>query len=637
MNPNPSPNSPNSRIELYTHERMVNWLGPMQLLRTGLRSAVAVTLGAFADPREVQAALKPVATNPPVEVPADAEGGVWVDYLADTGDGWDSTYSMALCVSQDVRLREPALTLPRGRVLLLGGDQVYPTPADGGYRTRFLDPFRAASPAPVPANLPKDPDETVSVPDPRVIMAIPGNHDWYDGLRGFTQLFCNGKPVGDWETRQHTSYYALRLPGGWWVWGLDLQLESAIDRPQLEYFEQMKKLLQPSDRVVICTPEPSWVDEAERVAREKQKTLPSIETQTPRFRSLRDVEQLLGDKLAVVLAGDSHHYARYEPQAGTVAPQRITCGGGGAFLNGTHQLPDPPKPIAVAGVRQHYALKGVYPDKRTSERLRNRAWRLPTRNFSFCGVLAVLYLLFVWMVQSASKVPHPARGSLSLMEKLAQLEATWGHVGEAWHQLFWAMAHSPSSVVFALAIVAGCAALSASGVKRGTRLAFMVGAMHGLMHLGLAVGLLWLMGRVNLTYLGLGADDLHQVALFGLETLLLGGGFGGLLFGIWMVLTNALWGLHSEEVLSSQRIADHKCFLRMHFTPAGLTIYPLKLDKICRRWSLGHDVQQLARVKRTWRLRVAAGAAGPRFVSAEGQASPPESLQLIEPPIVIPR
>ncbi|CAM3768224.1 preprotein translocase subunit YajC [Paracidovorax anthurii] len=634
MKPNASPHS---RIEFYTHERMVNWLGPLQLLQTGLRTAVAVTLGAFADPREVQAALKPSSTNPPVDVPADAEGGVWVDYLADTGDGWDSTYSMALCVSQDVRLREPDLTLPRGRVLLLGGDQVYPTPARNGYRTRFLDPFRAASPAPVPTDPPKDPDEPVAVADPRVIVATPGNHDWYDGLRGFAQLFCNGKPVGDWQTRQRTSYYALRLPGGWWVWGLDLQLESAIDRPQREYFEQMKLLLQPGDRVVVCTPEPSWVDEAERVAREDQKTLPSIETQTPRFRSLRDIEQLLGAHLAAVLAGDSHHYARYAPQAGTAGPQRITCGGGGAFLHGTHQLPDPPKPIAVAGVRQHYALKGVYPDKRTSERLRNRAWRLPTRNLSFCGVLAVLYLLFVWMVQSASKVPHPARGSLSLMEKLAQLEATWGHVGEAWHQLFWAMAHSPSSVVFALAIIASCAALSASGVKRGTQLAFAAGALHGLLHLGLAVGLLWLMGRVNLTHLGWSADDLRQVALFGLETLLLGGGFGGLLFGIWMVLANALWGLHGEEVLSSQCIADHKCFLRMHFTPAGLTIYPLKLDKVCRRWSMGHGVQQLARVKRTWRLRVAAGAVGPRFVPAAGQASPVASLQLIEPPITIPR
>lgn len=629
--------SSNTRIELYTQESMVNWLGPLQLLRTGLRAAVATTLGAYADPREVQAALKPMVANPPIEVAADADGGVWVDYLADTGDGWDSTYSMALCASHDVKLRDQDVTLPRGRVLLLGGDQVYPTPSHGSYRTRFLDPFRAASPAPVPANPAKDPEEPVAVSDPRLIMATPGNHDWYDGLRAFSQLFCNGKPIGNWQTRQHTSYYALKLSVGWWVWGLDLQLESTIDQPQRDYFEQMKTLLQPGDRVIVCTPEPSWVDEAERVAREQQNTLPSIETQAPRFRSLRDIEQLLGTHLALVLAGDSHHYARYEPKGGSAAPQRITCGGGGAYLHGTHQLPNAPKPITVAGVRQHYTLKGVYPDKTTSQRLRNRAWRLPTRNFSFCGVLAVLYLLLVWMVQSASKVPHPARGNHSLMEKLSELEFTWVNVGEAWHQLFWAIAHSPSSVVFALALIAGCGALSAAGVKRVSRLAFLAGAVHGLLHLGLAVGLLWLMGRVNIAHMGWGVDDLQQVALFGLETLLLGGSLGGLLFGVWMVLANALWGLHGEEVMSSQRIADHKCFLRMHFAPDGLTIYPLKLDKVCRRWSLGRGVQQLTRVQQSWRLRAVAGATGPRFVSARGQPSPVESLQLIEPPIVIPR
>lgn len=412
------------------------------------------------------------------------------------------------------------------------------------------------------------------VPNAPLILATPGNHDWYDGLRGFTEVFCDGNPVGDWQTRQRTGYYALQLPGGWWVWGLDLQLESAIDRSQREYFKQMKLLLQPDDRVVVCTPEPSWVDESERLERMTRETLPSIETVTPRFRSLSQIEQLLGDHLALVLAGDSHHYARYAPKPGTSAPQRITCGGGGAFLHSTHQLPDPPKPISVAGVRQHYKLEGTYPDKQTSERLRNRAWLLPTRNISFCGVLAVLYLLFAWVVQSASKVPHPARGNQSLMEVLALLEPSWSNVGIAWHQLFWAMAHSPSSVVFALTIIVSCAALSASGVKRGAQLAFAAGAVHGFFHLGLAVGLLWLMGRVNLEYLHWGADELPQVALFVIETLLLGGALGGLLFGTWMVLTNALWGLHSEEVMSSQSIADHKCFLRMHFTPSSLTIYP---------------------------------------------------------------
>jgi hypothetical protein len=628
------PTSARSRIELYTQEPMVNWLGPLQLLRTALRTAIATTMGAFADPREVQAALKPAEHNPPIEIGADSDGGVWIDYLADTGDGWDSTYSIAMCVSQPARLVGQA-ELPPGRVLLLGGDQVYPTPAQGGYRTHFLDPFRAAFPAPVLEGARGNPEQSVPVKDAPLIVATPGNHDWYDGLRGFSELFCNCKPVGAWRTQQRTSYYALKVAQGWWIWGLDLQLESAVDRPQRSYFEQMLLKLGPGDRVVVCTPEPSWVEEAERVERENRKALPSLEIRTPRFRSLSEIEELLGPRLALVLAGDSHHYARYAPAPGEAGPQRITCGGGGAFLHGTHQLPDPPRPITVAGKRQQYCLATAYPDKKTSRRLRNRAVLLPTRNLSFCCVLAALYLLFVWVAESASKGRPSAPGDASLMARLSTIELSWDHIGEALHDLLIVSIHSPSTVVLALAIVAGCGALSRAGINRGGRLAFLAGAVHGALHVLLALGLLWFMGRVNIAWLGMKVDDVQQVTLFILGMLLLGGVLGGLLFGLWMVLTNTAWGLHGQEVFSSQRIDDYKCFLRMRFESGGLTIYPLKLERVCRHWSLGKGVQALAHVKRTWRLRATDQARGPRFVPAAGEEAPADRLQLIEQPIFI--
>lgn len=71
---------------------------------------------------------------------------------------------------------------------------------------------------------------------------------------------------------------------------------------------------------------------------------------------------------------------------------------------------------------------------------------------------------------------------------------------------------------------------------------------------------------------------------------------GGLLFGVWMVATNAAWGLHGEEVFSSQRIADFKCFLRMRFEADRLTIYPLKIDKVCTRWKVGPGIKTQRRV-----------------------------------------
>jgi hypothetical protein len=620
-------------VELYTQESMVNWLSPLQLPFTAIRVAVATAMGAFADQRMVQAALTTLNPNPPIPVPGDEHGGVWVDFLADTGDGWDSSYSMALCVSHEVTLREQGVTLPRAKVLLLGGDQVYPTPAHDGYRTRFVDPFRAAFPAPVQPVRPLYSDETIKLPDAPWMVATPGNHDWYDGLRGFARLFCSGKPVGGWETHQRAGYYALQLPGGWWIWGLDLQLESEIDRPQREYFQQMVAKLQPGDRVVLCAPEPSWVDEMERVRRGERRAVPSIETKTPRFRSLSEIEGLLGDRLAVVLAGNSHHYAHYVPRKGTAGPHRITCGGGGAFLHGTHLLPDPPRPIVVGPAKQCYELKSAYPEKTTSRQLRNRAWQLPARNLSFCALLAILYLLFVWIVQSASIVSVSGRDHRSFVEMLADLEVTFGNIGEVYHELSLVMAHSPASVVFAVTIVIACAALSTRNVKRAVGLACLVGALHGLLHLGLAVALIWLITRLNIH--GFGADNPPHMLLFLFEAMLLGGGLGGLLFGVWMVLGNALWHLHPEEVFSSQRIADYKCFLRMRFEGEQLTIYPLKLEKVCRQWRLGEGVKRLARVNRSWRVRAQAGATGPRFLPADGHMSPPEAVQMIEEKAIV--
>lgn len=629
------PPKPNSRVELYTQEPMVNWLGPVQLLQTGLRAAVATTLGAFADPREVQAALHPEAANPPIPVDTTADGSVWIDYVADTGDGWNATYSVAWCISRNATVCNQ--TLPPAQVLLLGGDQVYPTPAGGGYRTRFMDPFRSAFPAPVPPNRAGGDDKPVIEQGAPLMLATPGNHDWYDGLRAFAQLFCNQKPIGRWRTQQRTSYFVLKLPNGWWIWGLDLQLESAIDRPQRQYFEAMAAHLQPGDRVVLCAPEPSWVDESERVERENKLSLAAIETQTPRFRSLKEIEELLGRRLAVVVAGDSHHYARYVPPAGAVAaPQRITCGGGGAFLLGTHQLPQSLR-FFVGGAEQRHELRCAYPDAPASKLLRNRAWRLPTRNLSFCALLATLYLLFAWLLQSASKVPHVALDSLTLMESLAKLPLSLGNVTQMLPRLFAVMAHSPSSVVFAAAIVLGAGAFTRTGTKRAARAAFAAGMLHGLMHLVLAIALLWSMGRINLFELGrwFGGDQLSvdaplQVALFFTETLLFGGLLGGLLFGVWMVATNAAWGLHGEEVFSSQRIADCKCFLRMRFDADRLTIYPLKIDRVCTRWKVGPGIETLRRVGRSWRLRVFTGS-GPRFVPAAGELG----AALIEPPIHI--
>lgn len=50
---------------------------------------------------------------------------LWFDFVADTGDGGNSSYSVARLLAQPsicVRCSDSELTLPRGNLLIIGGD-----------------------------------------------------------------------------------------------------------------------------------------------------------------------------------------------------------------------------------------------------------------------------------------------------------------------------------------------------------------------------------------------------------------------------------------------------------------------------------------------------------------------------------
>jgi len=136
---------------------MVGWYNPGQLIQTGIRVAISTIFGQNADYRATEAMALSAADS------ASGQGGgiedthsiydysagdeLWMDYVADTGDGWDSTYAIAYHIGQP-QLKVDGLDgpLPRGRVLILGGDEVYPTASRETYRQRLLDPFECALP-----------------------------------------------------------------------------------------------------------------------------------------------------------------------------------------------------------------------------------------------------------------------------------------------------------------------------------------------------------------------------------------------------------------------------------------------------------------------------------------------------------
>jgi hypothetical protein len=543
---------------------MVGWFDPGQLLDTGLQTLFSLVVGERSDRRIVQALA---ARRPDVfdytHHYVDTERGpraahdrvrdeLWLDYVCDTGDGWNSTYAVAYAAAQPALALADGEALPRADVLVFGGDQVYPTASREEYQRRLVAPFDAAF-------------GDAATPAAPHVFAVPGNHDWYDGLSAFSRLFCSdigGRWFAGWRTRQRRSYFALKLPHRWWLLGCDGQLQSDLDTPQIEYFRWVAEHhMQPGDRVILCVATPFWV------YAHKYRQIGGELDETDLLFLREAIFRPRGVEVQVYLSGDLHHYRRHE-EVGTepgAAMQKITAGGGGAFLHPTHDedvaliVEDP---VAAEGQAREYALRAQYPDARTSNRLTWGNLLFPLRNPRFGIVPAVLYLLTAWLVTAAVGDERP-RGAFAALGAVAR-----------------AFRDNPGLTLWVLAL----AFVFVTFTRSRSRLQRVGG---GLVHLGahwvaifwLAWGATWVAGWIPASL---------QVSRFVTEAVLVfAGGWlaGSLIMGLYLLLSLNLFGRHSEEAFSSLRIEDYKHFLRLHVGPDGaLTIHPLKVERVPRRW-----------------------------------------------------
>ena len=181
------------------------------------------------------------------------------------------------------------------------------------------------------------------------LYAIPGNHDWYDGLSSFTRIFCQQGWFGGWKTRQSRSYFAVKLPHNWWLWGIDIQLEGYIDEPQLDYFYRQVARPRAGRTTGSSSASPSRAGSTASPAA-RRPSAPCATSRTAISASSSPA------RLKATLTGDLHHYVRYESKDGEV--QRITAGGGGAYLFATHDMPDDAEARrGVQGERPHRGVR----------------------------------------------------------------------------------------------------------------------------------------------------------------------------------------------------------------------------------------------------------------------------------------
>jgi len=218
--------------------------------------SVTVFLGRF-DMRMMQAAMnKDCDGNKSKELLYDHfadKTDFWFDFMADTGDGGNSSYSVAKLLAQpfiNVPLDNDSISLERGNILLIGGDLAYPNPSAFTYEKRLFCPFEYALQPPhwyktdsISVNKPELPDGVSDLKhyDGPQCFLIPGNHDWFDGLNTFMRYVCHKSWLGGWFMPQKKSYFALQLPKGWWVFGLDLALHGDIDVYQFNFFSKLVK------------------------------------------------------------------------------------------------------------------------------------------------------------------------------------------------------------------------------------------------------------------------------------------------------------------------------------------------------------------------------------------------------------
>lgn len=282
------------------------------------------------------------------------EGDVWIDFVADTGDDFSVSKAVARLIFAEYEV--DGVHLPRGHMLVFGGDTAYPVATDIEIHNRIVVPF---------GQILRHLDDGRT----RALLGIPGNHDWFSGLDGFGRMFRGRRtqqkldrssiiaPAADSPTSrrnegqkddevdrlgqighviewveafrlgrfvikraalalrgytpvQSASYWAIRLAPDLDFWGIDRQLR-LVDFHQRGYFAEVTD---ESRGVVLCMADPVYA---------------FLEPNPNGVRALQSLDLSIERDGLLVMTGDTHHYCRQDLGEG----MHVIAGGGGAFLH----------------------------------------------------------------------------------------------------------------------------------------------------------------------------------------------------------------------------------------------------------------------------------------------------------------
>jgi hypothetical protein len=189
------------------------------------------------------------------------------------------------------------------------------------------------------------------------------------------------------------------------------------------------------------------------------------------------------------------------------------------------------------------------------------------------------------------------------------LASTWWLFLKGVHLLLLGLINSPAAALFLFGIWTAFFAIAHS--KRTGKRGLFNRAVQASCHLGAHLLVMWLLYCVfvsfndkiiepalaNLARLNWlpGSDptapatllfapvSFWAAAVYPIEMVLVGGTLGGLIFGLYLLLTYIFGKINDDWLFSSQRNGNYKGFLRLSFEPDKLTIYPIRLDKVPHR------------------------------------------------------
>jgi hypothetical protein len=212
------------------------------------------------------------------------------------------------------------------------------------------------------------------------IYALPGNHDWYDGLNGFMFHFCGVEPLAPvtyraggytwrerlarllwrnpsppdlaelvrerdkrsasddpWRPPQPASYYTIDTPRLRIVC-IDTGITGVLDREQGDWLRRVSRD-DPRDKVLI-TGKPIYVD-GEYHPGKIDWGVPKDATPDAAAGEADTIDAIVRDpdhRYVAAIGGDVHNYQHYPVEVDGRRIDYVVSGGGGAYLSATHRF-----------------------------------------------------------------------------------------------------------------------------------------------------------------------------------------------------------------------------------------------------------------------------------------------------------